>query len=599
MLGQVPTYTISTIAGDGTAAFLGDSGQATAAELNSPCALAFDKSGNLFVADSANSRVRRIGTDGVITTVAGKGTNAFSGDGKAATDAEISFPCGLAFDSSGNLLIADGSNNAIRKVASSNISTIVNTAAVAGYSGDAGGAAGAYLYHPTAIAVDSKGVLYIADTKNNVIRKVGTDGNISTFAGNGKADRGPDGVAATSTSLNNPQGLAVDSAGNVYIADTGNGLVRKVLASDGTIVTVAGIDSPAPTFLGDGGLATKAALRYPKGLVIDGAGNLFIADSQNLRVRVVLAGGIITTVAGNGRQGFTGDGGSATQANLNFPGGLAMDGSGNLIIADSGNNRLRKLTPGANPPTITRGVFSASGFGGFASVAPGSWVEIFGTNLASTTRTWNGNDFTAGGLGAPTSLEGTKVTVGGLPAYVSYISPAQVNAQLPSNLSSGPQPLTVTTAQGITAAYTLNVNATQPGLLAPQSFSIGGKQYVVSLFLDGTTYVLPEGALAGVASRPAKPGETILMFGIGFGPVTPSVNAGVVVQNQNTLVNPVQILIGGVPAQVGYQGLAPSTVGLYQFNVTVPNVAAASAAPVTFSQAGVAGTQTLYIATGN
>jgi uncharacterized protein (TIGR03437 family) len=254
-------------------------------------------------------------------------------------------------------------------------------------------------------------------------------------------------------------------------------------------------------------------------------------------------------------------------------------------------------TTSSAPAISSGGIVSASAFGGFTAVAPGSWIEIYGTNLAADSRSWTGADFT--GVNAPTSLDGTSVTIGSQRAFIDYISPTQVNAQVPSNAGTGPQPVIVNTAAGASAALTLTVNTEEPGLPAPASFKVGGTQYVAALFSDGATFVLPTGAISGVTSRPAKPGEVITLYGVGFGSVTPNIPAGQVVQQSNTLAAPFHVLFGGAEATVQYDGLAPSAVGLYQFNVVVPNVTASNAVPLTFTLAGVAGTQTLYIAVQN
>lgn len=250
----------------------------------------------------------------------------------------------------------------------------------------------------------------------------------------------------------------------------------------------------------------------------------------------------------------------------------------------------------ARPAVSSGGVVSASAFGGFASIAPGSWIEIYGANLAVDTRVWGGSDFT--GVNAPTSLDGTFVSIGGESAFVDYISSGQVNAQVPSSVAAGSQQLIVTTGAGSSVAYPVTVKATEPGLLAPSSFKIAGTQYVAALFPDGATYVLPEGAISGVASRPAKPGDTIVLYGVGFGPVTPNIPAGQVVEEANMLASKFSISIGGVEATVNYFGLAPSFVGLYQFNVVVPD-AASGAAPVAFTLGASGGSQTLYLSVDN
>jgi uncharacterized protein (TIGR03437 family) len=256
-------------------------------------------------------------------------------------------------------------------------------------------------------------------------------------------------------------------------------------------------------------------------------------------------------------------------------------------------------TWGANvPPPVTlpaiSGVVRASSFGGFSSAAPGSWVEIYGSNLAPDTRGWTGSDFN--GNHAPTSLDDVKVMIGGQAAFVDYISAAQVNAQLPSNIATGgPLPLTVVTAQGTSAPMNLPVSATEPGLLAPGSFKIGGNQYVVAQFPDGT-YVLPAGSIASVNSRPAKPGETIVIYGVGFGSVVPNIPAGEIATETNQLSLPFQIMFGKTAAALPYFGLAPNFVGLYQFNVTVPTAPNSDLVPLTFNLGGAAGTQILYTA---
>jgi uncharacterized protein (TIGR03437 family) len=219
-------------------------------------------------------------------------------------------------------------------------------------------------------------------------------------------------------------------------------------------------------------------------------------------------------------------------------------------------------------PTITS-VESLSGFGGLASAAPGSWVEIYGSNLAPDTGQWAGSDFS--GNNAPTALDGVQVLIGGQNAFVEYVSPGQIDVQLPSNIPSGGSlPLKVMNGTVTSNPVNLTVNAVEPGLLAPASFQIGGKQYVVALFPDGT-YVLPIGAISGVASRPAQPGDTITLYGIGFGAVTPATPAGQIAAGQTQLAERLQVLFGDNAGEITYAGLAPGFVGLYQFNVMVPN----------------------------
>jgi uncharacterized protein (TIGR03437 family) len=497
--------------------------------------------------------------------------------------------------------VADADNSLIRRFSiGGNISTVAGSTTLgAGYAGDKGPATNALLNQPCGVAVDPSGNIYIADTGNHCIRKV-TGTTITTFAGTcsfsgGSGDGGP----ATQARLNAPRAVAVDASGNtVYIADTGNNRIRKVSA--GSISAVAGTGLAA--FGGDGGPALSAQFYGPRSVAVDASGNIYVADYTNSRVRMISTTGIITTIGGNGRFGYTGDGGAGTSAALNFPSGVAADASGNVFVSDTQNSVVRKLAAPAAPggpttPPSVQSVQSAGAFGAFADTAPGSWIEIFGANLAPDARTWTGSDFV--GINAPTSLDRSSVTIGGQTAFVSYISSGQVNAQVPSNVGTGPQPVTVTTAAGTSTPINIQVDPMAPGMRAPTSFNIGGKQYVAAMFTDGVTYVLPTGAIPGVPSRPAKPGETIVIYGIGFGKVTNNLPAGQIVQQENNLVNSIQISFAGAPAALGYWGLGPGSVGLYQFNAVVPSIAASDAVPLTFTLGNANGTQTLYTTVGN
>lgn len=256
------------------------------------------------------------------------------------------------------------------------------------------------------------------------------------------------------------------------------------------------------------------------------------------------------------------------------------------------------LCIGQGLPTITSAA-SASSFGALPTAAPGSWIEIYGSNLAVDTRSWAASDFTSnffGGLNAPYSLDGTRVSVGGQPACISYISPGQVNAQVSSLLQqSGPQPIVVSTPGGTSAPYSINVNGYAPGMLAPPSFKVGGKQYVAALFSDGATYVLPPGAIPGVPSRRAQPGDTITLYGTGFG----SSFACQTYPSTLDIGSPLQVQFGPASGTDAYSGLAPGAVGLWQFNVIVPPIQSGDTVPLTFTLNGVPGTQTLFTSVQN
>jgi uncharacterized protein (TIGR03437 family) len=327
---------------------------------------------------------------------------------------------------------------------------------------------------------------------------------------------------------------------------------------------------------------------------VDASGDVFISDYNNYRVREVTTDGIIRTIAGNGLPGYAGDGGTGVGARISNPAGLAVDGTGHLYIADAGNAVIRLLTPQA--PSITAGrIQSASDFGAFQTAAPGSWIEIYGTNLSVDARSWATSDFT--GSAAPTSLDGTGVTIGGQPAFVYYISGSQVNAQVPANAAAGSQPVVVKTPYGSSAAGSMNIAATQPGLLATSAFKINGLQYAVALFSDAKTYVLPTGAISGITSRPAKAGDIITLYGVGFGSVTNNIpTAGQVAPANNSLTTPIQFYFGQTPATLTYYGLEPGYVGLYQFNLIVPALPPGTNI-LTFTLGGVTGSQTLYLAT--
>ncbi len=327
------TYTISTFAGNGTAGYSGDNGPATSGTL-SPAGIAVDSAGNLYIADS--NRIRKV-SKGVITTVAGNGTYGFSGDNGPATSAQLFNPQGVAVDSAGNLYIADTFNDRIRKVSGGVITTVAGNG-TSGVNGENIPATTAQLNWPYGVAVDSAGNLYIANTYNNRVCKV-SGGMITTVAGNGSHGFGGDNGPAAAAQLSYPDGVAVDAAGNLYITDTDNNRIRKV--SGGVITTVAG--NGAEGFSGDNGPATSAQLGWPYSVAVDAAGNLYIADTFNNRIRKV-SNGVITTLGGDGTFGFSGDNVAATSAAVS-PSGVAVDSAGRVYVADNVNNRIRVLTP--------------------------------------------------------------------------------------------------------------------------------------------------------------------------------------------------------------------------------------------------------------
>ena len=853
--------TIRTIAGTANHGYNGDGQPAASANLNSPRGIVVDNSGSIFVADSQNYRIRKFTVGGAISTIAGTGVSGQPANG-SATGTPIGLIDGLCLDSSNNLYAADNTNNVVLKIAPDGTLTRVagnfnafgspgdgiatgvsllgpsnvscdssgslyipdgthivrkltpdgNLIAVAGrvhYGGDNGPAVSALLNQPMDVAPDGQGNIFIADSNNFRIRKVTTDGTIGPYAGNGIpadpssgssagnanlpyiyamamdskgalylattyeeqiwkvtpdgkvsliagtgsfGDTG-DGGPATAATFEDVVSVAVDAAGNVYVADAGADRVRVIAAGSGIIRPFAGNGTYGRG--GDGGPATSAqlALSYlPAPLAVDSKGNVYIGDGLNSEVRMVNPAGTISTVVGNGTYG-TPDGVKATSTGFGQPASMGFDGAGNLYIAaagyiyqyqpssgiihliaghgysapadgvpalsvasfpiqnikadqngdiyavDSVDNTIWKLilnspttftiadgnnqtaqpgrvlpnslkvqlngragfgvsgvtvnfavtsgtatlgalsaltdsngsaavgvtlgTAAGNvtvtatavgsglpavqftetatlppvctvPQPVVTSVNSAGDFGGGKTFAPGSWLEIKGTNLAQSTRPWAGSDFT--GANAPTSLDGVSVTIDGKKAYVGYISPAQINVQAPGDTVTGPDQLAVTTSSCPSDVFTVQEAAVAPGALAPSSFKVNGKQYLVALFQDGVTFVGNPNLVPGAPFRPAAPGDTITAYGIGFGAVTPASAPGVVASGTDRIATDVLIFFGTGSGWVyaDYAGLAPGSVGLYQFNFVVPTVPDGDY-PIVFQVGSTKTTQTMYL----
>jgi len=447
---------ITTIAGNGTGAYAGDGAQATAAELNAPLGAVLDGAGNLYIADTQNNCVRMVNTLGIITTIAGNGTGGYSGDGSAATAAELGYPAAVALDAAGNIYIADAGNNRIRKVSTIGVITTIAGTGVAFYSGDGGQATAARLNYPMGVTLDTYGNLYIADLSNNVIRKVNTSGIINTIVGTGIAGYSGDGGQATAAELNQPYGVALDAVGNLYIPDYNNNVIRMINTS-GIITTIAGNGSFG--FSGDGGQATAAELNSPKGVTFDAVGNLYIADFYNSRVRKITTTGIISTVAGNGTAGFSGDGGNATSAEIEFPYGVALDAAGSLYIADGSNNRIRKVT--CSVPTLSVTASAGTVCAGQAATLTASGASTYLWNISATSHTI---------VVTPTAT--TTYTVTGTMGVCMSIQTITVNANpLPTVTVNSPTicvgATTTLTASGNAVTYSWSTSTTTTITVTP------------------------------------------------------------------------------------------------------------------------------------
>ncbi len=562
---------VNTFAGNGTLSHSGDGLAATSAQLNTPLGVAVDAAGNLYIADTLNNVVRRVGTNGVITPFAGNGSAGFGGDGGAATSAQLSGPQGLALDSAGNLYIADTQNQRVRKVSGGSISTFAGTG-TAGFGGDGGAAGSAQLNAPFAVAADSAGNVYIAEFGNNRVRKVATNGNISTLAGTGVSGYSGDGGAATSALLNGPQSVAVDGSGNVYIADTANNRVRKV-ASNGVISTVAG--NGLAGFSGDGGSGLNAQVGNPTALAVDTVGNLYIADGS-ARVRKLFLSGFISTIAGGSSQGYTGDGGSAVDARLNGPSALALNSAGSLFVADTLNNSVRLLqisASGISVNAVTNGATNLSG-----PVAPGEVVVIYGSGLGGGLTQYTPN---ADGS-VPTNAGGTSVYFNGTPAPVLYSSASQVAAVVPYGISGSLAQMYVQYQNVTSAPFNVSVATVIPGI-----FTLNGSGAGQAAAINNKT-----GAVNGAAS-PVKTGDFISLYITGVGQTNPTGTDGALNADPLPLpIAPVTVTIGGKNATVNFAGGAPGLVaGVIQVNAQIPaGITTGSAVPISV-QVGTSNSQ--------
>jgi uncharacterized protein (TIGR03437 family) len=672
---------ITTIAGVGGSGYSGDGGPAKIARFNGVQGIAVDADSNIYIADEGNNRVREVSVGGLISTVAGNGTPGFSGDGGPGISAQLSYPNALAVDASGSIYISDSSNNRIRKLTATEITTVV-------------GSNPGQLSSPSAVAFDSSGNMYIADTGHNQVRKVSPGGIFTTLAGTGAAGSSGDGGPAIDAQLSGPSGVAVDSSENVYISDSGNRAVRQVSPA-GMITTIFGgpfgfleepglaglaidaqgnlyiaeavynrVDKLSPSgihtlfagggnmgYSGDNGPANGALLNSPTSLALDATGNLYIADSSNSVIRRVDRNGIITTIAGTGAPGYSGDDGPAVAAQFFNPLGIVVDTSGRIYVADTDNNAIRELIPvtGGCNPTVSAKSLQAP--------ALGAKLDL----TISANCTWTILDL-------PDWISISVPVTGSGPATVGLSVAANPGPARIANLFVGPNEITVNQDSGEFYLRSFQNAASFSGSATPGSivsvfgnFPISGPIWASSLpiatTLGGLSFDFGGGNLAPLFyadagqvnmqipwdlagqsqatvtghaigpisqqittvplatynpglfwtkgtqgaildannhlvddSNPAKAGAVIQIFCTGLGPVTNQPPAGVPSPSKplaETTTQPI-VWIGGVQAEVHFSGLTPGSVGLYQVNTTIPKGSGDSSfVPVSMSIGGV------------
>jgi uncharacterized protein (TIGR03437 family) len=536
--------------------YSGDNGPALAAQLNAPQGVAADASGNIYIADTANHAVRKFAKGGVITNVIGNGQ---PGSGNN----QLSSPAGVAADASGNVYIADTFNGRVLKVGVGGVTPL---------------ASNDQLYTPVGIAVDSAGNVYVADLSRNMVRKLAASGGITTLAGNGNAGYSGDNGPAANALLNSPRGVAVDGSGNVYIADTGNFRIRKVTA-DGNISTIAG--NGVFGYSGDAGQAVNAQIGNVSSLAVDAAGNIYFTDGT--RLRKIVSAGLITTIAGNTPAGYSGDGGPSAAAQINAPAGIAVDNTGALYLADSGNNAIRQLQPLAGNFGISAVASAASLQSGV--IAPGELIVLFGSGMGPAGLV-QAQLNSAGVVG--TSLVGTSVYLNGAAAPVLYTSANQVAVVAPFNLA-GPKADVIVTYQGqISAVLTVSVAATAPALFTLNGSGTGA---AVAVNADGSV---------NDAAHPAKAGTTVSIYATGGGQTNPPSQDGAPgAVPLPRPVAPVSLTIGGKAATVQYAGAAVGLIsGALQINAQIPD-GLSGAVPVVLQIGGSSSPNGITIYTSN
>jgi uncharacterized protein (TIGR03437 family) len=556
--------TISTIAGNGIGRYSGDGGAAQSALMSAPSAVATGPGGVFYISDTNNQRIRQVVSTGIISTLTGTGAAGYSGDGGAPASAQIAFPGGMVVDGSGNVYFADTVNQRVRKVSGGAIATVAGNG-TAGYAGDGSAAVNAQLNSPVAVTLDSAGNLYIADYNNDVVRKVSPSGVISTFAGNGSVGYSGDGGPAQNAQLNGPASVAADASGNIYIADSSNHAIR-VVAPGGVISTFAGNGTLGDS--GDGGIATAAQLAAPAGVAVDAAGNVYITDSGAGKVRMVIAAGLIQTIAGGGGPGYSGDGGPAIGAQFRSLAGIALDAAGDVYLADRGNNAIRFLQQVAAVPSTGMVTNSASNLPG--PIAPGEIVTVFGSGIGPATMV--GSTPVNGVI--PNSVAGATVYIGGIPAPMLYTWTNQASVIVPYEVTPGNTAVTVSYGGQVSLELPVQVTPTAPGVFTANQSGLG---QAVAINQNGTM---------NSASTPATQGTVLIVYMTGAGLVSPPQPDGAFASVQPLL--PMTATLGGQLATVQLvTGSSTLTPGVIQVSMTVPTGVTGSAVPVLVTIGGV------------
>jgi uncharacterized protein (TIGR03437 family) len=546
-----PLGTFVTVAGDGYLHSVGDGEPATMAELYLPSALALDSAGNLFIADSGTERVRQVTRDGTITTLAGTGTAAEgAADGSPAGSVALNTPMGVAMDSTGNVLVADTYNHRILLVTLARAIRVVAGTGTSGASPEGTWPLLAQLRAPRAVCADYTGNLYVVDTSNHRVLRLAPGGTLQTAAGNGSEGNAGDGGAARFAQLDTPSACAIDSAGNLFIADTANHTIRKVNAA-GIISTVAGTGVAGTSW--EEAVATEANLYAPRGLAVDDMGDIFIADTGNHRIRQVTPDGRIHTIAGTGVAGFSGDGDPAAGELLNGPQGLFLDGAGDLYFADTGNNRIRRLVPdlvAPDPviqlPAITTVVNAISLRQG--AVAPGEIAAIFGTGLGPDTAVTG--VLNADGV-LPGTLGGVEVRFEGALAPIFYAQSGQLNVQVPYTVAA-------TETASVEVRYQEKVVGTASVPIAPSAPAML------------TLATNPDGS-PNAESAPAPRSTWMTFYATGEGLTDgPNIAGTPAHAPYPHPLLAISLTIAGLDAEILYAGSAPDLIGVMQINARVP-----------------------------